>query len=79
MSNYISKIEFERHKKENEQEFSKIWEDIEKIKELINKILNMIKQKVSLSDLEDLKIILLGKLDEFAIACKKNLKTKWNN
>ena len=76
LSDYISKIEFERHKKENEQEFRKIWEEIEKIKELINKILNMLKQKADLSDLEDLKNFLLGKLDEFAIACNKKFADK---
>ena len=69
-------MEFEKHKKENEEEFSKIWEEIEKIKELINKILNMMKDKANLSDLEDLKNFLLAKLDEFAIACNKKFADK---
>ena len=34
-SQYVSKTDFEKHKKENEQEFHKIWEEIENLKELI--------------------------------------------
>ena len=36
----------------------------------------MLKQKADLSDLEDLKNFLLGKLDEFAIACNKKFADK---
>ncbi len=76
LSGYVSKIDFEKHKKENDQEFKKVWEEIEKLKELINKILNMLKDKANLSDLEDLKNFLLGKLNEFAIACNKKFADK---
>ena len=75
-SQYVSKTDFEKHRKENEQEFKKIWEEIEKLKELIDKIFNILNEKASLSDLEDLKNFLLGKLDEFAIACNKKFADK---
>jgi len=75
-SQYVSKFEFDKHKKENDQEFKKIWDEIEKLKELINKILNILKEKANLSDLEDLKNFILGKLDEFAIACNKKFADK---
>ena len=75
-SQYVSKTDFEKHKKENEQEFRKVWDEIEKLKELINKILNDLNEKANLSDLEDLKNFLLGKLDEFAIACNKKFADK---
>ena len=75
-SQYLSKLDFEKHKKENEQEFHKIWEEIENLKELINKIFNILKQKANLSDLEDLKNFLLQKFDEFAIACNKKFADK---
>ena len=75
-SQYVSKIDFEKHKKENEQEFRKVWEEIEKLKELINKILLSLKDKANLSDLEDLKNFLIEKLNEFAIACNKKFADK---
>ena len=75
-SQYVSKIDFEKHKKENDQEFRKVWEEIEKLKELINKILLSLKDKANLSDLEDLKNFLLEKLNEFAIACNKKFADK---
>ena len=75
-SEYVSKIEFEKHKNENNIEFKKIWEEIERLKGLINKLLNILKDKANLTDLEDLKNFLLGKLDEFAIACNKKFADK---
>ena len=75
-SQYVSKGEFEKHKKENDQEFKKIWDEIEKLKELINKIFGILDKKADLSDLEDLKNFLLGKLDELAFACNKKFADK---
>ena len=75
-SQYLSKTDFEKHRKENEQEFKKIWEEIERLNDLIEKISNELKDKANLSDLEDLKNFILGKLDEFAIACNKKFADK---
>ena len=75
-SQYLSKFEFEKHKKQNDEEFKKIWEEIEKLKELIDKIFDILKDKANLSDLEDLKKWLSEKLDEFAIACNKKFADK---
>ena len=75
-SQYVSKGEFEKHKKENEQEFKKVWDEIEKLKELINKIFGILDKKANLSDLEDLKNYLLGKIDELAFACNKKFADK---
>ena len=75
-SQYVSKTEFDKHKKENDQEFKKIWDEIEKLKELINKIFGILDKKANLSDLEDLKNFLLGKIDELAFACNKKFADK---
>ena len=75
-SQYITKIDFEKHKKENDEEFKKIWEEIEKLKNLINQIFEILKTKANLSDLEDLKNFLLGKIDELALACVKKFADK---
>ena len=73
---YVYKSEFEKHKKENEKEFAKIWEELEKLKNLINQIFNILKTKANLSDLEDLKNFLLGKIEELAIASMKKFADK---
>ena len=52
-SQYVSKTDFEKHKKENEKEFTKVWEEFEKIKKLIDHLFNALKTKANLSDLED--------------------------
>jgi hypothetical protein len=75
-SHYVTKIDFEKHKKENDEEFKKIWEEIEKLKNLINQIFEILKTKANLSDLEDLKNFLLGKIDELALACVKKFADK---
>ena len=75
-SQYVSKIDFEKHKKENEDEFKKIWEELKKLKDLIDNIFEILKTKANKSDIEDLKDFLLGKIDELAIACNKKFADK---
>ena len=75
-SKYVTKIDFDKHKKENDEEFKKIWDEIEKLKALINQIFDILKTKANLSDLEDLKNFLLGKIDELAYACNKKFADK---
>jgi len=73
---YVNKSDFEKHKRENEKEFAKIWEELEKLKNLINQIFNTLKTKANLSDLEDLKNYLLGKIEELALASVKKFADK---
>ena len=73
---YATKSEFEKHKKENDAEFKKIWDEIKKLKDLINKIFSILNTKANLSDLEDLKNFLLAKLEELALACNKKFADK---
>ena len=75
-SQYLSKNEFDRHKKENNDEFKKIWDEINNIKDLINKIFAILDKKANLSDLENLKNYLLSKLEELALACNKKFADK---
>ena len=75
-SQYVYKSDFEKHKKENEKEFAKIWEEIDKLKNLIDQILTALKTKANLSDLEDLKNYLLGKIEELALASMKKFADK---
>ena len=75
-SQYVSKSDFEKHKKENEKEFTKVWEEFEKIKKLIDHLFNALKTKANLSDLEDLKNYLQGKIEELALASMKKFADK---
>ena len=75
-SQYVYKSDFEKHKKENEKEFNRIWEELERLKNLINQIFNILKTKANLSDLDDLKNFLLGKIEELALASVKKFADK---
>lgn len=73
---YVPKSEFDKYKRENSQEFKKIWDEIKNIKDLINKIFSQLNTKANLSDLEDLKNLILAKLEELALACNKKFADK---
>ena len=69
--------EKEKKKKEKEEkEFARIWEELERLKNLINQIFNILKTKANLSDLDDLKNFLLGKIEELALASVKKFADK---
>ena len=75
-SQYVLKFDFEKYKKENQKEIKKIWDEIENLKNLISQIFDMLKKKANLSDLEDLKNFLLGKIEELALASVKKFADK---
>ena len=68
---YLPKSEFDKYKRDTTLEFKKIWDEIKNIKDLINKISSLLNNKANLSDLEDLKNLILSKLEELALACNK--------
>ena len=68
---YLPKSEFDKYKRETAQEFKKIWDELKNLKDLINKIFELLDTKANLSDLEDLKNFILAKLEELALACNK--------
>lgn len=68
---YLPKSEFDKYKRDTTLEFKKIWDEIKNIKDLINKMSTLLNTKANLSDLEDLKNLILAKLEELALACNK--------
>ncbi len=76
LSQYVSMIIFNDYKKENDDKFNQIFSELERLKKLIEELLNLLKNKADLSDLEDLKNFLLQKIDELAIACNKKFADK---
>ena len=75
-SQYLSKSDFDKYKKEANNEFKKIWDEIKNIKELINKIFSLLNTKANISDLEELKKLFLSKIEELALACNKKFADK---
>ena len=73
---FVIKSDFDKYKKEIEKEFKKIWDEIENLKNLISQIFNILKTKANLSDLDDLKNFLLGKIEELALASVKKFADK---
>ena len=76
LSQYVSLILFNDYKKENNEKFSKIFAELDKLKKLIDELFELLKNKADLNDLEDLKNFLLQKIDELAIACNKKFADK---
>ena len=71
----ISKIELEKNKKDNDDEFLKIWEEINNIKKIIDDINNNdLKEKINLTDLENMKNLILQNSEEIF----KNINKKYN-
>ena len=69
--NFVSKTDFENFKGKSEEEFRKLWEEINNIKLLVNDFNTKIKNKASLEDLEDLKNIILQKTEELFLSQNK--------
>ena len=69
---YVTKDDFETHIKENEDEFYRIKKEISKIKDNLSQVMNAIKKKAELSELNMVRNNLLEKMEELVKAC--NLK-----
>ena len=73
---YLLKEDFNSHSEQNETEFTKIWDEIHDLKEKYTSLLELIKTKINISDLNEIKDILLEKINELALACNKKFADK---
>ena len=64
LSKYTLKEDFEKHVKENNEEISKIWDEINRINGLINQISEALNNKADIDDLNELRDFILGKIDD---------------
>ena len=69
--NFVSKTDFEKFRIKSEEEFGKIWDEINNIKILVNDFNTKTKNRASLDDLEDLKNIILQKTEELFLSQNK--------
>ena len=74
--NFATKNDFERLKNKSELEFIKIWEEINNLKKLYDEIINKTKDITSLNDLENMRDLILQKIEELFI--KQNKKYENN-
>ena len=70
-STFLAREEFEKYKTKSDEEFKKIWEEINKFKILIEEINNILKEKATLNDLEAMENVILQKTQELFMSQNK--------
>ena len=68
---FTSNIEFHKYVTKSDKELTKIWEEINNLRKAIEDINNILKEKTSLSDLDNLKNLILQKIEELVINLNK--------
>ena len=68
---FVTKDDFDEYKTNTENEFGKVWEEIDKLKRTIENIFDHLKEKSSLNDLDDMKNYLLKKVEELFMGLSK--------
>ena len=76
---FVTKEEFDEYKTNTEDEFGKIWEEIDKLKRTSEIIFDHLKDKGSLKDLDDLKNYLLQKVEEMISGLNKRFVERNEN
>ena len=76
LDNYLTKDEYETDMSQIKEEILKLMKEINNLKENINTILDALKKKANISELNDMKIFLLDKMDELAKACARKFADK---
>lgn len=61
---FVTREEFDRKNSKNEEEFIKIWYEINKLKEIRDEIDTLLKEKASLEDLESMQNLIFQKIEE---------------
>ena len=74
--NYLSKDEYDTDMKQIKEELLKIMKEIDNLKDNKKTIFETLKKKVDLSELNDMKIFLLDKMDELAKGCTRKFAEK---
>ena len=61
---FVTKEEFDKNRTKNDEEITKIWEKINKLKLISDEIDLLLKEKASLKDLESMQLLILQKIEE---------------
>ena len=73
---YLLKEDFNSHSEQNDNEFKKIWDEIQDLREKFTSLAESLKTKSNISDINDIKDLLLEKINELALACNKKFADK---
>ena len=76
---FVMKDEFDEYKTNTEEEFRKIWENIDKLKRTIENFFEHLNEKASLKDLDNMKNYLLQKVEELIMSLNKKYVDKNEN
>ena len=76
---FVSKKEFDDHKSKSEEEFSKILGKIDKLKKLFDDIINKEKDKTSITDLENMRDLILKKIEELFLNQNEKYSSNFSN
>ena len=64
LTKYILKEDFEIYKNDNNMEIKKLWDEIKNINNSLEELSKLIKEKLDMENLNELRDFLLGKIDE---------------
>ena len=76
---FVTNEDFNEYKTNTEDEFGKIWEEVNKLKRTTEIIFDHLKDKASLKDLDDMKNYLLLKVEELFAGLSKKFVEKTEN
>ena len=76
---FVKQEEFDEYKTNTEDEFGKIWEEIDKFKRTTEIIFDHLKDKASIKDLDDMKNYLLQKVEELFMGLNKKFVERNEN
>ena len=76
---FVKQEEFDEYKTNTEDEFGKIWEEIEKLKKTTEIQFDHLKDKASIKDLEDMKNYIFQKEEELFMGLNKKFVERRDN
>ena len=68
---FVTKDDFDEYKTNTEEEFCKIWKERDKLKRITDNLFDLLKEKASLKDLDDIKNYILQKIEESFMGLSK--------
>ena len=68
---FVSKKDFETYKNKNDEEFEKIWDEINKLKKDFEEFIKKLNDGATLSDLESMKDLILKRIEELFMSQNK--------
>ena len=76
---YLAKKEFDIYKIKSEEKINKIFGEINNLKKLLEDIINQLKEKTNITDLENLRILILKKMEELFINQNQKYTNKFSS